>query len=66
MRMAEIIQFPNPVSNIATNAHDLQTAAGPSGGSDIDQMLQARARIERVLHELDRLTGELGQLFIEG
>ncbi|MBB2674404.1 UNVERIFIED_ORG: hypothetical protein GGE53_004484 [Rhizobium etli] len=31
--MAEIIQFPNPVSDITTNAHDLQTVAGPSGGS---------------------------------
>jgi hypothetical protein len=66
MRMAEIIQFPNPVSDITTNAHDLQTAAGPSGGSDIDQMLQARARIQKVLHELGRLTAELSQLSIEG
>ncbi|ANL31663.1 hypothetical protein AMC90_PD00638 (plasmid) [Rhizobium phaseoli] len=66
MRMAEIFQFPNPLSNSATNAHDLQTAAGPSGGSDMDNMLQARARIQKVLHELDRLTGELCQLVIEG
>ncbi|ANK95378.1 MULTISPECIES: hypothetical protein [Rhizobium] len=43
-----------------------QAAGDLSGAADIDQMLQARARIRKVLDELDRLNGELSHLIIEG
>ncbi|MBB2753962.1 UNVERIFIED_ORG: hypothetical protein GGI57_004694 [Rhizobium aethiopicum] len=57
--MAEIILFPNPVSNTAIDTPDLEVAGEPSGNPEMEQMLQARARIRNVLNELDRLSGEL-------
>ncbi|WHO75822.1 hypothetical protein [Rhizobium sp. BT03] len=59
MQMAEIIQFPNPVSDTSMDIHDLRVAVEPSGNSELEQLLQARARIRSVLNELDRLSGEL-------
>ena len=66
MQIAEIIPFPGSVSNISIGSNESQVAGEPSGAADIDQMLQARARIRKVLDELDRLSGELNQLIIEG
>ncbi|PDT02490.1 hypothetical protein CO666_19705 [Rhizobium chutanense] len=59
MQMAEIILFPNPVSGTSMELHDPQIPGQPSGDPEMDQMLQARARIRNVLDELDRLTGAL-------
>ncbi|WP_179874218.1 hypothetical protein [Rhizobium sp. L43] len=59
--MAEIIPFPNPVSDTAL--HNLEAAGTPSGDSEVDQMLQARARIQKVLDELDKLNGALQTSF---
>ena len=68
MHIAEIIPFPNQLSNIPVDACEPQAVGGPSAvtDTDIDQMLQARARIRKVLDELDRLNGELSQLIVEG
>ncbi|MFS8147345.1 hypothetical protein ATY78_07100 [Rhizobium sp. R635] len=66
MRIAEIIPFPNSVSDTAIGASVSQAAGEPSGATEIEQMLQARARIRKVLDELDRLNGELSQLIVEG
>ncbi|WP_125869615.1 hypothetical protein [Rhizobium leguminosarum] len=57
--MAEIILFPNPVPSNLIDIHALQDTGEPSGNPEMDQMLQARARIRNVLNELDRLSGEL-------
>lgn len=59
MLMAEIIPFPNPAPNTSIDVHDLNVAGVPSGDPDMEQMLQARARIQKVLDELDRLSGAL-------
>jgi len=59
MQMAEIILFPNPVSNTSIEIHDPQVPGQPSGDPEMDQMLQARAGIRSVLDELDRLSGAL-------
>ncbi|WP_245449764.1 hypothetical protein [Rhizobium leguminosarum] len=65
--MADIILFPNPVSNTSIDIHDLQVAGEPFTGPEMEQMLQARARIRNVLDELDRLSGELqNQFFVDG
>ncbi|MBP2448039.1 hypothetical protein [Rhizobium leguminosarum] len=57
--MAEIIPFPNPVSNVPIDIQHLTAADASSGNLEMDKMLQARARIEQVLDELDRLSFEL-------
>lgn len=59
MLMTEIIPFPNPAPNTSIDAHDLKVAGVPSGNPEMEQMLQARARIQKVLDELDRLNGAL-------
>lgn len=66
MQIAEIIPFPNSVSKLSIGSNESQATGEPSGAADIDQMLQARARIRKVLDELDRLDGELSHLIIEG
>ncbi|OWV91881.1 hypothetical protein ATY75_01505 [Rhizobium sp. N122] len=67
MQMADILLFPNPVSNTSIDIHDLQVAPEPSDNPELEQMLQARARIRSVLDELDRLNGELqSQFFVDG
>lgn len=66
MRIAEIIPFPNAISDAAIGASESQAAVAPSGAAEIEQMLQARARIRKVLDELDRLNGELSQMIVEG
>ncbi|WP_240539688.1 hypothetical protein [Rhizobium sp. CCGE 510] len=55
--MAEIIPFPNPVSNASIDVYDLKVAG--EAPDNLDKMLQARARIQKVLDELDRLNVEL-------
>ncbi|MBB4217828.1 hypothetical protein FHT79_005046 [Rhizobium sp. BK212] len=57
--MAEIIPFPNQAPNTSIDVHDLNVAGVLSGDPDMEQMLQARARIQKVLDELDRLSGTL-------
>ena len=59
MQMAEIILFPNPVSSPSMELHAPQVPGKPSSDPEMDQMLQARARIRSVLDELDRLSGAL-------
>ncbi|MBB4293252.1 hypothetical protein GGE16_005337 [Rhizobium leguminosarum] len=61
--MAEIIPFPTLVSDTPLHDHDHEAAGTPSGDSQVDQMLQARARIQKVLDELDRLNGALKTSF---
>ncbi|MBB4238506.1 hypothetical protein [Rhizobium esperanzae] len=57
--MAEIIPFPNPVPSTSMELHDSQASGQPADDPEMDQILQARARIRNVLDELDRLTGAL-------
>ncbi|WP_245441577.1 hypothetical protein [Rhizobium vallis] len=64
--MADIIPFPNPVSPLSMDTHDLQAANGSSGDPEMDKMLQARARIRKVLDDLDSLNGRLSELVAEG
>ncbi|WP_246724695.1 hypothetical protein [Rhizobium phaseoli] len=56
--MAEIIPFPNPVSNASIDVQHLKNADGSYGNLEMDKMLQARARIQQVLDDLDRLSFE--------